>query len=441
MIQPDFAQNPPLVLVVDDQKTLRLLLRRAMESEGYRVQEATDGKQCLELCRQETPDIILLDAMMPEMDGFECSSQLSTFLGDQCPPILIITVLNDEASVERAFSAGASDYVTKPIQWPVLRQRVKRLLASGWAVKQLRQKVVQEQQLTAQLEQKNHILEQTIYQLKQAQAQLVQTEKMSSLGQLVAGMAHEINNPVNFISGNLDYTEEYTQNLLKLVQLYQQYYPEPVAAIQSEAEQMELEFIESDLPKLLSSMKVGVERIQKIIVSLRSFSRIDEANAKPVDIHEGIDSTLLILENRLKAKPHKSAIQVIKKYGNLPPVQCFASQLNQVFMNILSNGIDALEEMMEKQQHFLGTITISTMVEETKAVIRIADNGPGMSEVVQQHLFDPFFTTKPVGKGTGLGMAISYQIVVNKHGGELSFISTSDLGTEFIIKIPLISQV
>nr|WP_246844530.1 ATP-binding protein [Hydrocoleum sp. CS-953] len=261
---------------------------------------------------------------------------------------------------------------------------------------------------------------------------------MSSLGQLVAGVAHEINNPVNFIYGNLDYTQEYTKDLLNIIQIYQDNYPEPVDEVIDIIEDVELDFLVEDLPKLLTSMKVGADRIKKIVESLRNFSRLDESEVKNVDIHEGIDSTLMILQNNLKAKPHELEIKVVKNYGKLPKVKCYPGELNQVFMNIIGNAIDALEPMRKESSNLLPQITITTKIEtENQVIIQITDNGMGMSETVQKRIFDPFYTTKEVGKGTGLGLAISYQVIVERHGGKLECISTPQKGTEFIISIPL----
>jgi two-component system, NtrC family, sensor kinase len=286
-------------------------------------------------------------------------------------------------------------------------------------------------------------LEQSLKELQQTQAQLIQAEKMSSLGLLVAGVAHEINNPVNFIYGNLKYVSDYTNGLLKLVDLYQQFYRNPVPAVKEYIETIELDFLIDDLPKILHSMKVGAERICEIVLSLRNFSRLDEAEMKRVDIHEGLDSTLLILQNRFKQKVEHGAIELVKNYGNVPLVDCYAGQLNQVFMNVISNAIDALdsyncERSISEIQANPAKITITTEVLETNYVsIRIADNGPGITEAVKERLFDPFFTTKPVGKGTGLGLSISYQIVVEKHKGKLRCVSEPGQGTELWIEIPL----
>lgn len=306
-------------------------------------------------------------------------------------------------------------------------------------------------------------LQQTLQKLQQTQTHLIQAEKMSSLGQLVAGIAHEINNPVNFVYGNLVHVNQYTENLLYLIDLYQQEYPQPSNTIQSELEDMDLEFVVQDLPKLLKSMQVGADRIRQIIVSLKNFSRLDEAEHKDVNIHEGIDSTLMILQSRLKAKPEHPAIEVVREYGELPQVECYPGLLNQVFMNIFANAIDALEEQMAQvaphkvtplsvRKSLAGqeaiapaqsvpmpqAITIQTIqTADNWVTIRITDNGPGMPEPVRQRLFDPFFTTKKVGKGTGLGLSISYQIIVEKHGGRLYCNSNPGTGTEFIIEIPV----
>lgn len=290
-------------------------------------------------------------------------------------------------------------------------------------------------------------LEQTLIELKRTQSQLVHAEKMSSLGQLVAGVAHEINNPVNFIHGNLTYLEDYAQNLLNVVQLYQHHYPNPVAEIQGQADAIDLAFLQEDLLKIVTSMKLGTERIRNIVLSLRIFSRMDEAQFKSVDIHEGIDSTLLILQHRLKKKQEHSEIQVIRNYGNLPLVECYAGQLNQVFMNILVNAIDAIEELNQKRtlpeiKENSSQITISTSVIDAQWVqIAIADTGLGITEEIQEQIFNPFFTTKPIGKGTGMGMAISDQIITEKHGGKLMFFSTPGRGTEFVIHIPIKKRV
>ncbi|MFB8789028.1 MAG: ATP-binding protein [Potamolinea sp.] len=318
----------------------------------------------------------------------------------------------------------------------------------------------------AELRKQTTKLEKTLRELKQAQLQLIQTEKMSSLGQLVAGVAHEINNPVTFIYGNISHADKYANDLLKLVELYAKYYPQPIAEIEELADDIDFEFLVEDFPKLLHSMDIGVNRIRQIVLSLKNFSRLDEADRKMADIHEGLENTLLILQHRLK--PEAANIQLIKEYGDLPLVECYPGQLNQVFMNILNNAIDALEKSDREQSSKNSTklapeqissqpriIKISTelldcsqseeLAVQTRniaciqsVVIRISDNGPGIPKRNKKRIFDPFFTTKSVGEGTGLGLSISYQIVVEKHGGRLECLSQIGKGTEFIVEIPLI---
>ena len=273
-------------------------------------------------------------------------------------------------------------------------------------------------------------LEQAFYDLQQAQTRLVQTEKMSSLGQLVAGVAHEINNPVSFIYGNVKPATRYADSLVGLLKQYQTHYPDPPKEIAEQLEELDFDFITDDLLNLLASMKLGAERIRQIVSSLRTFSRKDEADKKSVDIHEGLDSTLLILGHHLKAQQSRDAIEVIRHYGHKLPVTCYAGQLNQVFMNILGNAIDALAEVSHPQ------ITILTEFEDDQAIIKISDNGLGMHEGVRSQIFNPFFTTKPIGKGTGMGLSISYQIVTERHGGSITCDSSAGSGTTFTIQIP-----
>ncbi|OUL32658.1 ATP-binding protein [Nostoc sp. 106C] len=411
----------------------------------------------------------------------------TSFLNSTDPDLAAIArrMVKQQRGIEFISIDGTNKYVAhvplKQVNWSVAlvipRENIEsqigalNLLASilggllgvativAWRQIQLSQRAKMQVVLLSQqqntLQQQAQELEQTLKELQQTQTQLIQTEKMSSLGQLVAGLAHEINNPISFIYSNITPAHEYTQDLLRLLQLYQHHYPNPIPEIEDEAEAIELNFLMEDLPKLLTSMKVGADRIKQIVLSLRNFSRLDEADMKAVNIHEGIDSTLMILESRLRTTSDYSAIEIIKEYGDLPLVECYAGQLNQVFLNILTNAVDAVEDLLAMSQTLReaeagrstllannkGEIRIQTeLTADKQVIIRILDNGVGIPESVQKQLFDPFFTTKPIGKGTGLGLSISYQIITEKHQGKLHCNSSLGKGTEFVIAIPLSQQ-
>lgn len=361
-------------------------------------------------------------------------------------PILRLSQASEilSESAQQGFAAHPSDpiiYDSTVEEINILAQSFKRM------AEQLREAFVQlektNEELETRVDDRTRALSETLERLKLTQTQLVQTEKMSSLGQLVAGVAHEINNPVNFIHGNLSHAEEYISDLLKLVYLYQSVHPNVNVEVQKTLDEIDFDFLCTDLPKLLDSMKIGTTRIREIVLSLRTFSRLDEAEMKAIDIHEGIDSTLMILASRLKQKNSRDAIQVIKQYDNLPPVQCHAGRLNQVFMNLLTNAIDALEEAAKEQFHradWRPQIWVTTLLRENHdVVVQIRDNAKGIPSKTLAKIFDPFFTTKSVGKGTGLGLSISYQIVT-QHGGNLFCRSIMGEGTEFTVEIPLEKQ-
>ncbi|TVP62383.1 MAG: GAF domain-containing protein [Nodularia sp. (in: Bacteria)] len=324
-------------------------------------------------------------------------------------------------------------------------------------ITELKENISHREQAEKTLRRTNFQLNQVLDKLRQTQVQLIQSEKMSSLGQMVAGIAHEINNPINFIHANLGYLKTSFQDIVHLLSLYQQHYPQPHQEIKTQADTIDVDFVIKDLPNILASMETGSQRIEKIILSLRNFARLDESERKRVDIHEGIDNTLLILQHRLNATATYPEIQIIKEYGNLPKMECYAAQLNQTFMNILCNAIDAIENVWIANTNKINShsqkiepinfqtatpkIRIRTEITpENYALVRIADNGSGILETIKQQIFDPFFTTKPVGKGTGLGLSISYQIVVKKHGGHLKYKTELGKGTEFLIEIPLQNQ-
>ncbi|QFS50871.1 response regulator [Nostoc sphaeroides] len=447
-----------LILIVDDTPTNLEVLSEALTDAGFEVAVATSGESAIEQIEYDPPDLILLDIMMPGIDGFETCYRLKQNPQTKDIPVIFMTALSDTVDKVKGLSLGAVDYITKPFQQAEVLARVQihvnlRNLNLALAEKNLRleqeitERAIAEaalQQLTQDLEQR--VLERTqkladaLCTLEKAQVQMVQSEKLATLGQLVAGIAHEINNPVNFIHANLYYVSRYTQNLLELLKLYQNQLPNATPEIQAKAEDIDLQYLLEDLPKILSSMEIGTKRICEIIKSLRSFSRHDEAEVKVVDVHEGIESTLMILKRHLEAKPGQPKIQVFKEYGNLPKVECYPGKMNQVFMNVLSNAIDALTEAMDNYPSYVPSpmIRITTEVRESdRIVIKIADNGLGIPENIQKRIFDPFFTTKPAGKGTGLGMSISHQIITELHYGSLQCISQPGKGAEFIVEIPI----
>ena len=440
------------ILVVDDNPTNLDVLSETLTSVGFRVAFAVDGESAIQQVKYRPPELILLDVMMPGIDGFETCQRLKTDPTTKDVPVIFTTALVDAENKVKGLSLGAVDYITKPFQQEEVIARVRLHLQLCNLTKTLEEQNKRLKQEVEQRKQAEADLNQTLRRLEQTQVQMIQSEKMSALGQLVAGVAHEINNPVNFIYGNLEHANEYIQDLLDLLDLHQQHCDCPGSEVEEKIREVEIDFIADDLPKLLTSMRTGAERIRQIVTSLRTFSRLDEAEMKPVDIHEGIDSTLMLLQSRLKAKPNRPAIEVIREYSDLPLVECYAGHLNQVFMNILTNAIDAIDECKKIQQAETvlplsdvasnlkqsGRICINTqLLDSDHVTIQIADNGCGISEDVVPRLFDPFFTTKSVGKGVGLGLSISYQVIVEQHGGDLSCRSIPGQKTELLITIPI----
>ncbi len=416
-----------LILIVDDTPTNLDVISEALSNAGYKVAIATSGERALQQVERRPPDLILLDIMMPGIDGFETCKRLKANAKTCDIPVIFMTALADVDNKVKGLKLGAVDYVTKPFQEQEVLARVKTHLQLRLLTQNLEQQVVEK---TAELQ--------------AAQIQIIQREKLSALGNLVAGVAHEINNPVGFISGNIQPALDYIQDLFGLLDLVQQESANFSAAIQEQIEAIDLEYIREDLPKLVSSMQEGVNRIKDISISLRTFSRADSDRAVACNIHDGIDSTIMILKHRLKASDTRPEIQVIKEYGDLPQVECYAGQLNQVFMNILSNAIDALEESNSGRSYAEVKINPNQIIIKTElsedsqqAIIYIKDNGIGMSDGLRQKIFDDLFTTKEVGKGTGLGLAIARQIVVEKHSGMLEVNSNLGQGTEFRILLPV----
>lgn len=416
------------ILVVDDNPTNLAVISQALKAAGYKLRVASDGEEALtmvERCTtlksgQALPELIILDVQMPGIDGFETCRRLQANPATKAIPVIFMTALTDAESKVKGLSLGAVDYITKPFE----REEVLARVNVHWRLKQLTDRLEQE------------VAERTAC-LQHTQVQLIQQEKLSTLGQLVAGVAHEINNPLSFVANNIAPAKEYLADITQLLNLYQQQYPQPVTAIAAQIDKMDLEFAIEDFAKILDSMQLGTERIQDISLSLRNFARSSNDERIKADLHEGMESTLVLLKHRLKNQGDRAEIKVIKYYGNLPEVDCYPGPMNQVFMNLFANAIDALEDAWDKDPRPL-TIQIDTEVSHRDTiVIQIADNGLGMTENVRQNLFQPLFTTKAIGKGTGLGLSIVQQIVVDKHGGKLLCQSTPGCGTKFTVEIPL----
>ncbi|MBD1937108.1 response regulator [Microcoleus sp. FACHB-68] len=458
------SQEPGIVLIVDDNPANLGVLSDFLDEAGLEVWVARDGESALRKVEYDPPDIILLDVMMPGIDGFETCRRLQSSPSTKDIPVIFMTALSDTVDKVKGLSLGAVDYITKPLQQEEVLARVRlhlklrnmtKTLAAQNAqlIREVEARAAAEvalieltQQLEQRVDERTLELKNALQNLQKTQIQLIQSEKLATLGQLLAGVAHEINNPVSSISGNLSHMVTASTDLINHLQLYQRQYPNSLPEIAEHAENIELEYLVEDIPQILNSMKFGTERIRSLSVSLRNFYRTDTSSKVPVNIHEGLDSTLLILQHRLKACSNHPAIEVIKEYGNLPAVNCYPGQLNQVFMNLLANAIDALEEavvngqlsVIEGTAKNTPTIWISTEVLEGNYVdIRVKDNAAGITQETQKHLFEPMFTTKPVGKGTGLGLSISREIVEEKHGGRIKCISSPGQGTQFVLEIPI----
>ncbi|MEL7050978.1 MAG: response regulator [Cyanobacteria bacterium J06555_13] len=418
-------QSTDFVLIVDDTPTNISVLAQTLRQAGLPIRVANDGLSALKQIQREPPALILLDVQMPGIDGFETCRRLKADESTRHIPIIFMTALTDKASRVEGLMMGAVDYIAKPFEQEEILARVRVHME----LKQLND------QLSAKVEEKTQSLEET-------RSQLIEQEKLAALGQLMAGVAHEINNPMSCIANNIEPAREYVKDLSTLIRLYQQQQQSVLspglskqslsAQIEELWEECDIEFVLEDLPNLLNSMKLSIGRIKALSRSLRNFSRSESTAKVPVDIHSSLDSTLIILGHRLKSVNARAKVNITKRYGQLPPVQGYPSSLNQVFMNILANALDALENTAQPG------ITIQTeLVGSDQVKIEIADNGPGIPPEAKAHLFEPLFTTKPLDKGTGLGLSISHEIVVDRHNGQLSCLSALGEGCCFVIVLPV----
>jgi len=414
-----------LILIVDDNPTNLDVISEALSSAGYKIAIATSGERAIHQVERRPPDLILLDVMMPGIDGFETCKRLKSNVKTCDIPIIFMTALADADHKIKGFDLGAVDYITKPFQEQEVLVRVRTHLQLSL--------------LTQNLE------EQVAYQtstLQASQLQIIQSEKMSALGNLVAGVAHEMNNPLGFISASLNQAKPTLDDILEHLKLYQEKFPHKSEEIIDHESEIDLNYSLEDLPKIIDSMAMACDRLKNISTSLRTFSRADTDQKVNFYLYEGIDSTILILKHRLQSNDKRPEIKVITEYGNIPQIQCFPGQLNQVFINILANAIDALDESNHGRSFAEikanpNLINITTTVVDHHVQISIMDNGNGMDRGVKNKIFDHLFTTKEVGKGTGLGLAIARQIVEEKHQGTINVNSKLGQGTEFIITLPI----
>lgn len=433
------TQNTGFILIVDDNPTNLSVLSKALKEAGYQFRVAMDGKSAIEKVEIQQPELILLDIQMPGIDGFETCTRLKANPITHDIPIIFMTALVDTESKVKGLSLGAVDYITKPFEQEEVIARVQVHLKLRNLTKELEQKNIQLNNQNIQLQDLTENLEQRVAERtsawQAAQIQLINTEKLATLGQMISGVAHELNNPISCIISNVQPAYENLNDLKTAIRFYQEGCLNLVPEFAQKLEDIDIEYALEDIFKILNSMQLSAKHIENISVSLRNFSRSDTNTKIDVNIHDGIDSTLIILGHRLKAVGARPAIQIIKQYGDIPKIECYPTQLNQVFMNIIANSIDALEEIQSKQTQIL----IKTELVENTVIIRIIDNGIGMSDEVKQKIFDQLYTTKQPGKGTGLGLAIARQIIVEKHAGNIEVNSVFGEGTEFIISLPILA--
>ena len=438
--------NNGRIVVVDDTPANLHLLSNLLEECDYEVRALPSAKFALMAMEDFQPELILLDINMPQMNGYEMCDVLKNNEQWRDIPVIFISALNEVFDKIKAFNMGGVDYITKPVQAEEVLARVATHLQLFRLQQMLKQtNVLQSQQLVEQnrqLKKLNQELQDKYLQLEETQLQLIQHEKMAALGQLVAGVGHEINNPLGFVAVNMEIVREYIQDLLEIVDTYQQEVPEPSSTLVEIIEEKDFAFLVDDVPKIMVSMNKGIDRLKQISLSLRTFARRDTDEKQEFNLHEGLDSAILMLKYRLKANEQRPEIKIVREYGALDLIRCYPGQLNQVFLNVLANAIDAIDDRIGEEyaagiEIAPGSIAIATESDAERGVIRIRDNGIGMPARVREQLFQQGFTTKEVGKGTGLGMAIARSIVEDKHGGAIACRSEVGVGTEFVVTLPL----
>ncbi|OLP16068.1 hypothetical protein BST81_22840 [Leptolyngbya sp. 'hensonii'] len=444
------------ILIVDDSPNNLKVLCDVLEQTGWEIRVATDGESALQQVAYSQPDLILLDVMMPGMDGLETCRRLKADPALQKIPVMFITALADVRDKAEGYSLGAVDYITKPFDRNDILARIQTQLKIAHLNRQIQAQNAELQQLQQDLEQRvldrTAQLATTLQELQQRQMSLLDAEKLFAMGALVAGLAYEMDMSLGAITTNLDHTSNYIRPLIALLRLYQTCYPNPDRQISQKQADMNLSDLIMDLPRVVATMTRSSERLTKLVRSIRQFSQPASNLAQPVDLHEGLDGVLLLLAHRLKGKPPYPSIQVVKEYGSLPPIVCYGDAINQVFLNLLVNALDALEDAWDQgywadsplrsggregERKSGPTLTIQTQIRGNHVLVSIANNGPGMSAEARANLFQPMFTTKPIGKGTGLGLSLSRRIVEEKQGGVLRCLSDPDQGTEFQIELPL----
>ncbi len=417
-------KKPDILLVDDIPDNIRFLSSFLLE-QGYQVRKAIHGQMALRAVDTLYPDLILLDVNLPDINGYEVCRQLKANPATAAIPVIFLSAGNEAIDKVQAFQMGAVDYITKPFYLEEVLSRIQTQLTI--------------QALQKELQTQNQQLKQTLEELKIAQANLVQQEKMASLRKVVAGVAHEINNPLSFIACNLQPTQDYIDQLLGFIRLYHQKFPDAAdPEITAYLAEIDVEFLQRDVVDILSSMGNGAARIQAVVNALRTFIRLDEAGMKPINLQESIETVLTLLHHRLTERPDAPAIALHKDYADLPLITCYGDQINQAMFNLLCNAIDAIEEKLTQDQQVAPQVSIRTqLLDDQQITIQIRDNGIGIAPDLQPQIFEPFFTTKSAGQGVGLGLATTRRIIEDVHGGQLTCESTVGEGSEFLIRLPI----